>query len=487
MDKQTALRSLPAVHKVLALPQTQERLGGYPFSTVSKAVSEAIQELRDVFSNAGEAGTLTESWWAEHAAPLAILARAEQILRGMFSTHLQVVLNLTGVVIHTNLGRAPLSGRALRAVQEVAGGYSNLEYDLDAGKRGSRHVHVEKRICELTGAEAAVVVNNNASAVFLVLRELARGGEGVVSRGQLVEIGGSFRVPEIMRESGVDLVEVGTTNKTKLADYENAISDRTKLILRVHTSNFRILGFTEQPHLERLVELAHSHDLPVFEDLGSGALFDYAMHGIGDDPVIQASVAAGVDVLSFSGDKLLGGAQAGIIIGKKRYIDRQKNQLLRALRVDKMTLAALEATLISHLDDELVRQEVPVVRMLTESEDVIRRRCEQIYQPLQDDPLFVSIFDLTMVQEASAVGGGALPLESLPSWVIRLRPKTVGVQMLFDDLRGIPNPPIVGRIEDDSILLDVRTLLPEQQGLLLAGLRQIASVYAHGSDTDVTQ
>lgn len=482
MDKQTAFRHLPAVHKVLALPELQEQLGEFPSSVVSKTVADVLDELREVFLKTNP----SEAWWMEQTTPQAILARTKQVVGRTFTPHLETVLNLTGVVIHTNLGRAPLSDRAVRAVTQVAGSYSNLEYDLVDGRRGSRHAHVEQRLCELTGAEAALVVNNNAAAVFLVLRELARGGEGIVSRGQLVEIGGSFRIPEIMRESGVDLVEVGTTNKTKLTDYENAISENTKLVLRVHTSNFRILGFTEQPSLERLVELAHSHDLPVFEDLGSGALFNYAAHGVGDDPTIQASVQAGVDVLSFSGDKLLGGAQAGIIVGRKRYIERlKKNQLTRALRVDKMTLAALEATLISHLDEGLSRTEVPVVRMLTESESELHDRCLQVYHAIQADPLVARAFEITMVRESSAVGGGALPLESLPSWVIRIRSKGFGANVLLDDLRTVPRPRIVGRIVDDAVVLDVRTLLPHEPPQLVAGLQKVAEVHAHGREKDV--
>jgi len=472
MDKLSAYRSLPAVHRVLALPETQERFGKYPLSAVSKAVSRALDELRNEWRDEPP----SDSWWTEQTSPRAILARTEKIVSAQFSLHLRPVLNLTGVVIHTNLGRAPLSERALAAVTEVARGYSNLEYDLQEGKRGSRHSHVEQRICELTGAEAALVVNNNAAAVFLILRELGRGGEGIVSRGQLVEIGGSFRVPEIMRESGVDLVEVGTTNKTKLADYEHVIHERTKLILRVHTSNFRILGFTEQPPLERLVELAHSHDLPLFEDLGSGALYDYAAAGIGDDPTIGHSITAGVDVLSFSGDKLLGGAQAGIIVGKKRYIDRlKKNQLTRALRVDKMTLAALEATLVAHLDDDLVRQEVPVVRMLTGSEAMIQERCENLYEQMMTDAGIAQAFTVTLTKDESRVGGGALPLESLPTFVLRVSSRHVSVNQLFDDLRTVPNPPIVGRIMDGELVLDVRTLLPGQEGTLVSGLSQVAA------------
>ncbi|OFW81017.1 MAG: L-seryl-tRNA(Sec) selenium transferase [Alicyclobacillus sp. RIFOXYA1_FULL_53_8] len=472
MDKSTAYRSLPAVHRVLALPETQERLGTFPLSAVSKAVSLAVDELRNEWRDEPS----NDSWWLEQTSPRAVLERAEKIVRAQFSLHLRPVLNLTGVVIHTNLGRAPLSERALAAVTEVARGYSNLEYDLEQGKRGSRHSHIEQRLCALTGAEAALVVNNNAAAVFLVLRELGRGGAGIVSRGQLVEIGGSFRVPEIMRESGVDLVEVGTTNKTKLADYENAIDERIKLILRVHTSNFRILGFTEQPSLKSLADLAHSHDLPLFEDLGSGALFDYAATGIGDDPTIMHSLAAGVDVLSFSGDKLLGGAQAGIIIGKKRYIERlKKNQLARALRVDKMTLAALEATLVSHLDDELARTEVPVVRMLTAPESLMRERGEHLYEQMMADERIVRAFTITLTKDESRVGGGALPLESLPSVVLRLSSHHVSVNQLFDDLRMMANPPIVGRITDDELILDVRTLLPGQESILVRELSRVAA------------
>ncbi|MCF8563282.1 L-seryl-tRNA(Sec) selenium transferase [Alicyclobacillus tolerans] len=473
-DKQAAFRRLPAVHRLLSLDLASERLGEYPLSRISDAFAAVLADLRQWF----EETTPDESAWDQAIAVQNIVERARAVLERQFLPRLRPVLNLTGVVIHTNLGRAPLSQRALEQVAAVAAGYSNLEYDLELGERGSRHSHIEQRICDLTGAQSAVVVNNNAAAVFLVLQELAHGSEAVVSRGQLVEIGGSFRIPDIMKLSGVELVEVGTTNKTKLRDYEAAVTERTKLILRVHTSNFRIVGFTEQPALADLVELAHSHDLPVFEDLGSGALYDYAHAGIGDEKTIQESVRASVDVVSFSGDKLLGGGQAGIIVGKKRYIDRlKKNPLMRALRPDKMTLAALEATLIAHLDGELAK-EVPVVRMLTEPQDSLAARCEQLFARVKETGLLEFLDVAVDNREESQVGGGALPLELLPTTVLRLTPKAHSAQHLFDQLRRVPAVPVIGRIVDNTVILDVRTLLPGQEEDLVNSLRELRDVYA---------
>lgn len=451
------------------MAQAQGIFLGYPESMHTRVIGQALAVLRHTWEDA----VPDEDWWARETQPNAILRHAHMLLNRQLQLHLRPVLNLTGTVIHTNLGRAPLSARAVDAVRSVAQGYSNLEYDLEHGDRGSRHAHVEQLVCDLTGAEAALVVNNNAAAAFLVLKEMASGGEAIVSRGQLVEIGGSFRVPDIMRESGVSLVEVGTTNKTRLSDYETAVSAQTRLVVRVHTSNFRIIGFTEQPELADLVETSHRCDIPVYEDLGSGALFDYTRVGVGDEPTIRHSVACGVDVVSFSGDKLLGGAQSGIIVGKQAWIQRmKKNPLTRALRVDKMTLAALEATLVAHTDEDLARTEIPVIRMLTESYASIAARCQSVYAALCGTEPIMANLTLEVADDVSRIGGGALPEVTLPTRVIRLFSNTVSAQTLTDQLRGLPLP-VVARIAHDAVVLDVRTLLPGQERDLVGSIESL--------------
>lgn len=471
LERHTALRSLPAVHRLLALEEAQNLLREYPDSMRTQAIGQVLQGLREVW----EGHVPDEVWWTRETEPDCILRRARDLLSKRFTPHLRPVLNLTGTVIHTNLGRAPLSERALNAVMAVAKGYSNLEYDVPTGERGSRHDHVGQLLCERTGAEAALVVNNNAAAVLLVLQEMASGGEAIVSRGQLVEIGGSFRIPDIMRASGVTLVEVGATNKTKLQDYESALTAQTKLVLKVHTSNFRMIGFTEQPELSQLVERAHSHKIPVYEDLGSGALFDYERVGIGDEPTVGHSVACGVDVVSFSGDKLLGGAQAGIIVGKDEWISRmKKNALARALRVDKMTLAALEATLLAHVDDTLAQHEIPVVRMLTESYEQVADRCHRVYTQLCAQPEVDSQFTLELSDDESTIGGGALPGETLRTRTMRLSSCSVSAQELADGLRTVPTIPVVSRISKDAVILDARTLLPTQVSELVQSVVEFA-------------
>jgi L-seryl-tRNA(Ser) seleniumtransferase len=483
LDRNTALRSLPAVHRLLSFPEAEELFAGYPESMRTEAIGEVLDVLRQTWG----AEMTGEASWRNQAQPVQILLRARAILDRKLTPHLRPVLNLTGTVIHTNLGRAPLSARAVDAVRAVAEGYSNLEYDLETGERGSRHVHAEQLLCDLTGAEAALVVNNNAAAVFLVLKVMAAGGEAILSRGQLVEIGGSFRIPDIMRESGVQLVEVGTTNKTRLSDYEFAIAEETKLVVKVHTSNFRMVGFTEQPPLDQLVSLVHQSGIPVYEDLGSGSLFDYVKSGVGDEPTVRNSVACGVDVVSFSGDKLLGGAQAGIIVGNTAWIERmKKHPLTRALRVDKMTLAALEATLLAQRDNELARAEIPVIRMLTESYEAVAARSQEVYERLRAalgarlTGSAGAAFVMELGDDASTVGGGALPGITLPTNVIRISSHRgagggVSAQELADLLRTQPDIPVVARIGNDTVILDVRTLLPGQEQSLVEG---VASVLA---------
>jgi len=476
MNKQEAFRMLPAVHRVLD-DSASASLAHFSSALRAMAVGQVLADLRIAW----ETGTVTAESWHHEVQPTAIVNRAAAWLSAALQPSLRKVLNLTGVVLHTNLGRAPLSSRAMAAVTDVAKGYSNLEFDLESGSRSSRHAHIEQRLCQLTGAEAAMVVNNNAAAVFLVLRGLAGGGEGIVSRGELVEIGGSFRVPDIMTESGVKLVEVGTTNKTRVADYEHAICSETRVLMRVHTSNFRIIGFTEQPSLTDLAALAQYHGILFYEDLGSGALFDFARRGIGDEPIVAANIRAGVDVVTFSGDKLLGGAQAGIIVGRKDIIEQLKRHpLARVLRVDKMTLAALEATLIDYADDETAMREVPVVQMLTASAEEVKNRAELLLTRLLEAgvPWLIDI-----IPEFSRIGGGALPTETIPTYVIRVSVRggeKMSCDHLLEGLRRVASIPIVGRIADDAVLLDIRTLMVGEEASFIVAIGEVAMWWMSG-------
>jgi L-seryl-tRNA(Ser) seleniumtransferase len=369
------------------------------------------------------------------------------------------VINATGVILHTNLGRAPLSRAARRAVEAVAVGYSNLELDLARGTRGQRDAHVDELLRHLTGAEAGLVVNNNAAAVLLALTCMARRKEVLISRGQLVEIGGGFRLPEVMRQSGARLVEVGTTNRTHRHDFVEAISERTALILCAHHSNFRIVGYTTEPGLAELVGLGREHGLPVLHDLGSGALLDTAAFGLAHEPTVQESLQAGAAVVAFSGDKLLGGPQAGILVGKSEYVERmRRHPLARAARADKLCLAGLSATLAHYLRDEAI-QEVPIWQMIAVSPEELRRRAEGWRERLGQGEVIAG---------RSAVGGGSLPEETLPSWLLALAPRKAND--LAAQLRA-QDPPVVARVEDKRLLFDPRTVLPEQEEGLLRSLR----------------
>jgi L-seryl-tRNA(Ser) seleniumtransferase len=395
-----------------------------------------------------------------------LLARAEQALQREQLPHLHPVINATGVIINTNLGRSPLSREALEAVQRVASGYSNLEYELEAGERGSRHSHVVGLLRELTGAEAALVANNNAAAVLLALSTLALGREVVISRGQLVEIGGGFRVPDVMRQSCCQLVEVGTTNRTRIGDYAAALNERSALLLRVHPSNFVISGFTESTPLNELVELAHQHDLLVMDDLGSGCLLASEQYGMAHEPTPQESIAAGADVVCFSGDKLLGGPQAGIIVGKQEVLARiAKHPLMRAMRIDKMTLAALEATL-RHYQRQEAQERIPIWRMIATPAEKLARRASHWASQLQAHNI-----PARLQRGESTVGGGSLPGETLPTMLLALDAATIPIPLedLAKRLRLRPTP-IITRILRDTLLLDPRTVLEEQDEEVVEGL-----------------
>ncbi|MBM6618312.1 L-seryl-tRNA(Sec) selenium transferase [Bacillus suaedaesalsae] len=383
---------------------------------------------------------------------------------------LKKVINATGTILHTNLGRARLSKEAIEHVVRIATHYSNLEYKIEQGERGSRHDIIEKVIKEVTGAEAAMVVNNNAAAVYLILRALAKDKEVIVSRGQLVEIGGSFRISSIMEESGANLIEVGTTNKTHLFDYENAISEETKMLMKVHTSNFKTIGFTKSVSTEDLIELAQKHsDIIYYEDLGSGALYDFRKHGIGDETVVDEVIKQGADIVSFSGDKLLGGPQAGIIAGKKKYIDKlKKHQLARVLRVDKLTFAALEATLVAYLKGKHKMQDIPVIRDLLVEPMVIKERAERFGSKLTGGQFKVE------VREAfSQVGGGTLPDVELPTFVAEVSHERKNAETLSRELR-LYSTSIITRVKYDKVLFDFRTLQDEEIEVILQALVDLA-------------
>jgi L-seryl-tRNA(Ser) seleniumtransferase len=451
-ERQQELRKLPGVDRLLQEGTVQAQAAAYGRELTVTAVREALDAARQSIQ-AGEKCPAVEQLIENVAVYLAEIERPS----------LLPVVNATGVIIHTNLGRSPLSPAARSAMEAVARGYSNLEYELAAGQRGSRHVHAARLLCHLSGAEAAMVVNNNAAAVLLILSALARDREVVISRGQLVEIGGGFRIPDVMRQSGAHLLEVGTTNRTYLADYEAAISEKTALLLRVHHSNFRLVGFTAEPTAAELAELGERYGIPLVEDLGSGTLLDTAPYGLAHEPTIQESLAAGASLVSASGDKLLGGPQAGVIVGRQKLVEQLKRHpLARALRVDKTTLAGLEATLGHYLRGEAER-EVPVWRMIAAPLAEITERARSWAGELARRGIAAEVVD-----GESTVGGGSLPGEALPSRLLALRvPSPDG---LAARLRA-GNPPVVARIEAERLLLDPRTVLPDQDESLLAALQ----------------
>ena len=453
-------------------------------SAVAESIRVVLARLRQEIAN----GQLAGGQLDEESLDLALgglSAAVERQLRQSLSYSLLPLINATGVILHTNLGRAPLAAAALDHVRATASAYSNLEFDLSTGERGKRDVHVDRLFQKLLAADRAgdrveaglgpasaerssalstIVVNNNAAAVLLALNSLAEGGEVVVSRGELVEIGGSFRIPDVMSKSNATLREVGTTNRTRISDYERAINDRTRLLLRVHRSNFEITGFTEQPGLDELVALAHRRNLPLMEDLGSGALFDLRSVGINDEPGVLDSLRAGVDIVTYSGDKLLGGPQAGLISGRADLVARMRsNSLFRALRVDKLTYAALEATLLAYVKRD--HDAVPVLRMMRLSKDEIARRAEKIVSAVESAQTKSARLKLELVDGESVVGGGAAPSAVLPTRLIALTHADLSADELSARLRA-STPAIIARVEEGRVLLDLRTVFPEQDAVL---------------------
>jgi len=445
-QRQALLRSLPSVSALLEHEEVRDWLNGLPRSSVVAALQSAVQDTRERILS----GEITNE---PDSHDLLARAEADLLVRSMPS--LRRVVNATGIVLHTGLGRAPLCDAAIEAIVEGASGYCNLEWDLSTGARGSRSAHARSLITSITGAEAATVVNNNAAATLMILRTFAAGKEVIVSRGQLIEIGGSFRLPEIFEAGGAILREVGTTNRTRLSDYEKAITDRTAIIMRVHPSNYRVVGFTEETSIAELAELAHQHNLIAVDDLGSGALIDFADLGLPDEPCVRASIEAGADLACFSGDKLVGGPQAGIIVGKQDLIARiEKHPLMRTYRVDKLTLLALEATLRHYLDLDEAIKNIPTLSMLRASTDELARRArelaDQLAQAIPGEHFFVC-------SDVGFAGGGSLPAKELQTVVVQWRPEHVSVALAMKCMREA-EVPVIARVRDDAICLDLRTL-----------------------------
>jgi L-seryl-tRNA(Ser) seleniumtransferase len=444
--KQNQLSNIPSVDEFLKSPSGEKWLKSYQRKIVLRAIREVLEAKRKRILKGD----------TERLSIDTITPDVEQKIKELSAYKLKPLINATGIVIHTNLGRSVLSDRAIENIMRVAGSYSNLEYELSHGKRGKRYSHIKDILREISGAEDAIAVNNNAAAVLLCLNTFAKDREVIVSRGELVEIGGSFRVPEVMKSSGGILHEVGTTNKTHLSDYEDAISGNTALILKVHQSNYRITGFTEEVSMKDLVRIGREYRIPVMADLGSGCMIDLGKYGIPGEPTVQDIIKTGVDIVTFSGDKLLGGPQAGIILGREKLIQKiQKNPLLRAVRIDKMTLASLETTFMQYLDEEKAVKEIPTLRMLTESPDTIKKRAKKIYTSLKKE--ISNHAEIEIVKDQSQAGGGSLPEVSLPTFAVSIKPLNVSVNELEKRLR-LGNPPLIARIKENTLLIDARTV-----------------------------
>lgn len=462
------LKSLPKIDEIIGLLEKKDIYRQASREMVREACRDVVQKLRDKILTAADRQLPALS------SDTASAARSvEGIIAGLHRYKLRRLVNATGVILHTNLGRAPLCPEALDRILEVGRGYSNLEFDLEQGVRGLRYDHVSRLICMLTGAEDALIVNNNAAAVLLTLNTLAEHKEAIVSRGELIEIGGEFRIPDVMTKSNSILREVGTTNRTRLADYEKAVGPNTGVILKVHTSNYRIVGFTEEAELVPLVALGKKHGIPVFDDLGSGCLIDLAAFGLQHEPTVREVLASGVDVVTFSGDKLLGGPQAGIIVGKKDIVAQiKKNPLNRALRIDKFTLAALEATLMHYLTPEEAPQTLRSLKALTEPQSDVKKRARKLIRKL----IHAGIPDLTYeLQDAkAAAGGGSLPTQDIPTAVVAVKSAKITASHMEIKLRQAALPIIV-RVDEDAIMIDLRTVSEEEFGFVVDALRQTAA------------
>ena len=462
-EKQKLLTTLPSVDEILRSNQGVQWLNVYPRRYVIQAIREVIDSRRKEILK-GFISDISEE---------SMMAEIENTMEKLSSYSLRPLINATGIVIHTNLGRSILSEKSLENIKKVSGSFSNLEYDLKAGKRGKRYTHVIRVLKEVTGAEDALIVNNNAAAVFLCLNTLSKGKEAIVSRGELVEIGGSFRMPEVMSASSAILREVGTTNKTHLHDYERAINDNTALIVKVHKSNFRVSGFVDEVSVEDLVSLGRRYQIPVMFDLGSGCLIDLKPFGIHDEPVVRDIVNTGIDITTFSGDKLLGGPQGGIIVGRKEYIEKiHKNPLTRAMRIDKLTLAGFEATLMEYIDEEKAIENIPTLRMLLQKPEIIKERAKRIAKRLKKE---IKDVQITVMADTSRAGGGSLPELDFPTYVVTIRSDNVSVNEFEERLRN-GNPPIISRIKEGSMIIDARTIRTQDLDDLIKGIKSALSI-----------
>ncbi len=464
----TLLRGLPKIDDVMLSLEKKGVFPGTPKYVAKSICRSVVEELRQEILN-----MQTDSKRKRLPATGEVVDQIMQIISALHQPSLRKVVNATGVILHTNLGRAPLCAEAVQRLVEIAEGYSNLEYSLGKGERGSRYDHVQKILCELSGAEDALVVNNNAAAVMLVLNSLAEGKKVIVSRGELVEIGGEFRIPEVMEKSGADLTEVGTTNRTRLKDYEKAICPDTALILKVHTSNFRIIGFTEDTDLMSLVSLGKKYDIPVVYDLGSGCFAELDHHGLEREPTVRDTLATGVDVVTFSGDKLLGGPQAGVILGRKKVLDViKKNPINRALRIDKLTLAALEATLIQYLQPETAVKRLRVLRALTEKPADVAKRAKKLMSMLRRGHF--EGLTMSLKKGFSMSGGGSLPGQEIPTMLLSVVSMHMSPSTVEERLRQL-DVPVIARIAEDEVLFDLRTIEETEFPFIKDGLEKISS------------
>ena len=463
MKEKNLFTLIPKVDELLDNENIRELLDNMPRKIIMDAIREEVEELRSIIKeNISEEAEIKKI-----ISNLVNNIKLRAIEKNIYS--LKRVVNATGTVIHTNLGRSLINEEIFNNMREIALNYSNLEYDLESGTRGSRYSHLEEIIQELTGGEASMVVNNNAAAVLLALSALVKDKEVIVSRGELIEIGGSFRIPEVLEQSGAKLVSVGSTNKTHLHDYENAINENTGALLKVHTSNYRILGFTSAVDSKELYELKKKYKIPLIEDLGSGVLIDLSKYGLQYEPTVGESLDKGVDVVTFSGDKLLGGPQAGIIIGKKEYIDKmKKHPLTRAFRVDKFTISALEATLKYYLDEKKAIENIPTLKMLTMTPEILNIKAEDLLKKI-NNKINSDNIELEIKDEFSEVGGGSLPLEKLPTKCIVLRIKNKSTQEFENKLRAYKIP-IITRLYKDKIYLDLRTINEEDYDIIVSAI-----------------
>jgi len=464
--KKNLLRKLPSIDVLINTEEAKELIEEYSHNLIVEVSRNVLKELRTEIQKNEKNVSDEENLSSEN-----ILKRIENHLKEKFSPSLCKAINATGVILHTGLGRAVLSREAKDLVNSIIEGYCTLEIDIESGRRGHRDVHLNNLFCELTGAEAATVVNNNAAATLLILNTLAKGKEVIVSRGQLVEIGGSFRMPEVMEASGAILKEVGTTNKTHLKDYTSAINENTRAIMRVHHSNYRIVGFADEPAIEELAELAKEHNLPLIDDLGSGALVDLNEFGLETEPMVKNSIKAGIDVACFSGDKLIGGPQAGVIVGKALIVEKiRKNPLARTVRIGKLTIACMEATLRLFLNQKKLNQKHPLYKTLSLSQEELEKRAKKVHKKLR--ALIADEIDISLIEGLSQVGGGSVPLETLPTKLLRVKSNALSAEELAKKLR-LDSPPIFARVHKGAVLFDFRTIQEDEDSLIAEALMKL--------------